>query len=82
MLSSPSRASLPDPVGTATIWASDQPTMSTPVISVDNIVVGEQDGFAEFVVRLSALSAASVSVNYFTQNGTGRACFEMRLRAL
>jgi hypothetical protein len=37
VLSSPSGATLPDPVGTATIWASDQPTVSTPVISVDNI---------------------------------------------
>ena len=70
VLSSPSGASLPDPVGTATIWASDQPTVSTPVISVDNIEVGEKDGFAEFVVRLNAPSAASASVNYFTSNGS------------
>ena len=39
-------------------------------VSVADIVVGEQDGFAEFVVRLSAPPAASVSVNYFTENGT------------
>jgi hypothetical protein len=70
VLSSPSGATLPDAVGTATIWASDQPTVSTPVISVDNIVVGEQDGFADFVVRLSAPSAASVSVSYSNSNGT------------
>src|ERR1700730_11748607 len=70
VLSSPSGASLPDPVGTATIWASDQPTVSTPVISVADVVVGEGDGFAEFVVRLNAPSAASVSVNYFTSNGS------------
>src|SRR3984893_795625 len=57
VLSSPSGASLPNPVGTATIWASDQPTVSTPVISVDDIVVGEEDGFAEFVVRLTAPSS-------------------------
>ena len=70
VLSSPSGASLPNPVGTATIWASDQPTVSTPVISVADVVVGEGDGFAEFVVRLNAASAASVSVNYFTTNGS------------
>src|ERR1700730_15921 len=73
VLSSPSGASRPDPVGTATIWASDQPTVSTPVISVADVVVGEGDGFAEFVVRLNAPSAASVSVNYFTSTGSAHA---------
>jgi hypothetical protein len=39
-------------------------------ISAADIVVGEADGIAKFVVRLSAPSAASVSVNYSTSNGT------------
>lgn len=39
-------------------------------VSVADIVVGEQDRFAGFVVRLSAPSAASVSVNSSTANGT------------
>ena len=69
-LSGPSGPNLPDPIGTATIWASDQPAVSVPTISVDNIVVGEQDGFAEFAVRLNAPSTNSVSVSYFTTNGT------------
>jgi hypothetical protein len=44
--------------------------MAQILVSVDDIVVGEKAGFAEFVVRLSAPSAAPVSVNYFTSNGT------------
>src|SRR4051794_14695498 len=70
VLSGVSGATLPDPVGTATIWASDQPTVTTPVISVDDVVVGEKDGFAEFLVRLNAPSASVVSVYYATASGT------------
>jgi hypothetical protein len=44
--------------------------VSTPVISVDNLTVGEADGFAEFVVRLNAPSTAAVSVSYSNSNGT------------
>ena len=44
--------------------------MTQILASVADIVVGEKDGFAEFVVRLNAPSAASVSVNYFTSNGS------------
>src|ERR1700724_1646102 len=44
--------------------------MTQILVSVADIVVGEKDGFAEFVVRLNAPSAASVSVNYFTSNGS------------
>ena len=44
--------------------------MAQILVSVDDIVVGEKDGFAEFVVRLNAPSAAPVSINYFTENGS------------
>jgi hypothetical protein len=44
--------------------------MTQILVNVDNIVVGEKDAFAEFVVRLNAPSAALVSVNYFTSNGS------------
>ncbi len=43
--------------------------MTQILVSVDDIVVGEKAGFAEFVVRLSAPSAAPVSVYYYTSNG-------------
>src|SRR6266851_7112422 len=44
--------------------------MTQILVSVADIVVGEKDGFAEFVVRLNAPSAATVSVNYSTRDGT------------
>jgi hypothetical protein len=44
--------------------------MAQIFLNVDDIVVGEKDGFAEFVVRLNAPSTAAVSVNYFTSNGS------------
>ncbi len=44
--------------------------MANVTISVGDVVVGEQDGFAEFVVRLSAPSILPVSVDFFNQDGT------------
>jgi hypothetical protein len=63
-------ATLPDPRGTALIGRNDQPTVSTPMISTADVVVGEREPYAEFVVRLSAPSSNVVSVNYSTTNGT------------
>ncbi len=59
-----------DPVGTAVIGANDEPVVSKPNISVDDVVVGEQDGFADFVIRLDAPATAPVTVNYRTDNST------------
>ncbi len=70
VLSAPVGATLPDPRGTALIAASDQPVAATPGISVVPVVAGEADGFAEFVVRLSAPSASAVSVSYNDANST------------
>ncbi len=70
VLSSPVGATLPDPRGTAVIAANDQTAVATPVISVGNVVVGEGDGFAEFVVRLSAPGTNTVQVSYGDLNGT------------
>jgi hypothetical protein len=64
VLSGVAGAILPDPVGTATIWSSDQATTGQPTISVGDLQVGEQDAFAEFLIRLSAPSTLSVSVSY------------------
>ena len=50
--------------------------MTQTLFSVDDIVVGEQDGFAEFVVQLNAPSTATVSVNYATSNGTAAASYD------
>ena len=70
MLSGVSGASLPNTVATAVIGAIAQPTVVTPVISVDSITVSEDDGYAEFVVRLNAPSTSVVTVNYSESNGT------------
>ena len=70
VLSSVTGATAPDLIGTATIAASDQPAVGTPIVSVDDVTVGESDTFATFVVRLSAPSANQISLRYFTSNGT------------
>jgi hypothetical protein len=73
VLSGPVNATLPDPRGTATIGRNDQPTVATPMISTADVVVGEREPYAEFVIRLSAPSSNVVSVNYSTSNGTATA---------
>ena len=69
VLSSPVGATLPDPRGTALIEANDQTPVATPVISVDKVMVGENAGFVDFVVRLNAPSN-SVTVSYKDTNLT------------
>jgi hypothetical protein len=59
-----------NPVGTAVIGANDEPVVSKASISIDDVVVGEQDGFADFVIRLDAPTSAPVTVNYSTGNST------------
>ena len=59
-----------DPVGTAVIGANDEPAVSKASISIDDVVVGEQDGFADFVIRLDAPTNAPLTVNYSTVNST------------
>ena len=59
-----------DPVGTAEIGANDEPLVSKPSISIDDVVVGEQDGFADFVIRLDAPTSAPLTVYYSTAPST------------
>ena len=59
-----------DALGTAVIAANDAPAAALPFITVDNVVAGEQDTYANFVVRLSAPSASTVTVGYNQSNGT------------
>ena len=40
-------------------------------ILIDDVVVGEQDGFANFMIRLDAPASAQVTVDYGTANSTG-----------
>ena len=59
-----------DGVGTAIIGGNDQPAVALPTISSSNIVVNEADGYADFVVRLSAPATSTITVSYGTSNGT------------
>ena len=59
-----------NPVGTAVIAANDEPEVSKAAITIDDVVVGEKDGFADFVIRLDAPTSAPVTVNYSTANST------------
>lgn len=61
------------PAGTATIGAHGQSAVSKPNISISDAVVRESDGYAEFVVTLSAPSSSQVSVDFSTLNGTAGA---------
>ncbi|MDD5320736.1 MAG: Calx-beta domain-containing protein [Methylococcales bacterium] len=70
VLSNPAGATLPDISGSALIGVSDQPSVITPVVSAENIIAEEGAGFAEFVVRLSAPSTQTVSVQYYTSSGS------------
>lgn len=56
--------------GTAVIGASDQTAVASPVISVSNVTASEGQGYADFVVSLSAPSTSQVSVNYGTYNAS------------
>jgi Ca2+-binding RTX toxin-like protein len=69
-LSNPTGVGLPDAGATIVIGASDQAAAATPVITVDHIVVGEDQGYAEFLVRLSAPSTQAVGVEWQTYSGT------------
>ena len=66
VLSSPVGATLPDTQAKATIAASDAANVAMPTISVSDVVVSEGQGYAEFVVSLSAPSALAVSLSYLT----------------
>ena len=59
-----------NPVGTAVIAANDERVVSKASISIDDVTGGEQDGFADFVIRLDAPTSAPFTVNYSTAPST------------
>jgi len=58
------------PAGTATIAAHGQSAVSKPTINISDPVVREGDGYAEFVVSLSAPASTQVSVDFSSADGT------------
>ena len=69
-LSNAQNATILDGRAVATIGASDQRRAGSPVLSVEDRVVGEGDGYVDLVVRLSASSDQRVSVDYRSFNAT------------
>jgi hypothetical protein len=59
--------------GTATIGAHGQSAVTRPTININDPVVRESDGYAEFVVTLGAPSSSQVTVDYVAANGTASA---------
>ena len=73
-LSNPSGATLDDDTATGTITDDDVPTLS-----IANATV-EEGATAEFTVTLSMDSAQSITVNYWTSDGTAEAAWTTTLR--
>ncbi|RDE50706.1 MAG: hypothetical protein DVS81_09535, partial [Candidatus Accumulibacter meliphilus] len=64
VLSALNGATTLDPVGTAIIAENDAVAVATSNISVDDIVVGESQTYADFLVRLDQPNTATVKVSY------------------
>jgi len=60
----------PEAHGRATIGANDSAPVGAPMITVSDAVVGEADGYLEFVVSLSAPSTQTVTVGFNNSNVT------------
>jgi hypothetical protein len=71
-LSSPTNAVITQGTGVVTIGASGGTAVASPNISAPpNTVVGEDDGYIDLPVTLSAPGTSTVTVNYTTSNGGG-----------
>ena len=57
-----------DGTGTAIIGENDAPKVAVSTISVDDVVVDETQGFADFVVRLDVPNLTPVTVSYNNSN--------------
>lgn len=56
--------------GVATIGLNDLPQSPNVIVSVDDITVGEGDGFAEFIVKLDRPADKPIQIFYSAQSGT------------
>ncbi len=70
VLSGVTGASAPDVRAVAAIAASDQTAQAQVVITVEDTVIGESAGYAEFVVRLSGPATGGVSVSWQAGDAT------------
>ena len=76
VLSSLVGATTLDAVGTAIIHENDAPPVSNSKISVDDVVVGESEVYADFQVRLDAPNTDTVTVGYQNFSGTAGINFD------
>jgi Ca2+-binding RTX toxin-like protein len=76
VLSSLSGATSLDPLGSAIIAQNDATAVSTSNILVDDIVVGESEIYADFLVRLDQPNTATVKVSYGTYALTSDANYD------
>ena len=70
VLSNASGATIADGVALAEIGANDGTATSQPRLSVQDRVIGEGDGYIDFVVSLNQPGQNIVTVAYATQSGT------------
>ncbi len=63
-------ATITDGRGVAEVGANDASAVALPSITANDTIVAEGDGYVDVVVRLSAPSAGTVTVNYNTANST------------
>ncbi|RZS47476.1 beta strand repeat-containing protein [Sphaerotilus mobilis] len=73
LLTSPSGATLSDDLVHVIIQDSSAALEASPTINVQGATVGENQGYVDFLVTLSAPSAADVTVQYSTTDGTALA---------
>jgi Ca2+-binding RTX toxin-like protein len=69
-LSNATNATIADGLGIAEIGPSDATPVAQPRISIADAVVGENDGYVDVVVSLSAPGQSQITVNYTMANGT------------
>jgi len=70
VLSAMAGATTLDPVGTAIIAENDAAQVSTSTISVDAIVVGESQTYADLLAPLDSPNSGTITVSYQTDAGT------------
>ncbi|MDP4299845.1 beta strand repeat-containing protein, partial [Leptothrix discophora] len=73
LFSSPSGATLADDLVHVIVQDSSAATDPSPTLNVQGGVVGEHQGYVDFLVTLSAPSVADVTVTYQTADGTALA---------
>jgi len=65
-LTAPTNATIADPQGTVTILDNDEAPIVLPVLSIDDVVLQEDEGIAQVSISLDQIATTLVSVDYAT----------------